>query len=109
MKKLKRENKLFKNIAIIVLACIILFIIKNVYFHKTPIIEGFGKDFSDYDEMAVKLKIQKFTNDTIKNTFNEFVQIYKQKLQSKNDNDTTKKKKKKECIRYNGGRGKKIG
>ena len=93
MKKSKKGKKLFKNIAIVVLISIILYIIKNVYFYKKPIIEGFGKDFSDYQKKALSLKIQKFTSDSIKSTFGEYVNIYKDQVVHDNQNSSSNEQK----------------
>ena len=93
MKKTNRVKNLFKNMAIVVLISIILYIIKNVYFHKRPIIEGFGQDFSDYQKKALSLKIQKFTNDSIKSTFGEYVNIYKDQVAHDNQNSSSNEQK----------------
>lgn len=76
MKNSRRNKKLFKNIAIIILISIILYVFKNVYFYKKPIIEGFGKDFTEYKSDALALKLDIATDPGIVEKFNSYVSIY---------------------------------
>ena len=72
----KRNKKLVKNIAIIFLVCVILYVIKNVFFYKKPIMEGYTsgsyKDFTGYQTDALSLKLNKLSKGALNPVFLEF-------------------------------------
>jgi len=76
----KRNKKLVKNIAIIFLVCVILYVIKNVFFYKNPIMEGYTsssyKDFTGYQTDALSLKLNNNSDPDLVKSFMGFVSSY---------------------------------
>ena len=76
----KRNKKLVKNIAVIVLISIILYVFKNVFFYKKPIIEGNAsymyKDFTEYQNQALSLKLNNDSDPDLVKSFMGFVNSY---------------------------------
>ena len=72
----KRNKKLVKNIAIIFLVCVILYVIKNVFFYKNPIMEGYTsssyKDFTGYQTDALSLKLNNNSDPDLVKSFMGF-------------------------------------
>tara|TARA_B100000795_G_scaffold269766_1_gene260284 strand:- start:127 stop:663 length:537 start_codon:yes stop_codon:yes gene_type:complete len=76
MKCNRKNKKLMNNIAIVILALIIFYIIKNVFFNKQ--IEGFGgKEIYEYEGDAVTLKLDIAVDPTTAAKFSSYVNIYK--------------------------------